>query len=225
MSQNTREQWRPIDGFPNYQVSNKGKVMNMMSGKVLKPGVYSNGYEFVILWNHGKSKQCLIHRLVADTFINNPNNLLQVNHKDECKTNNDVSNLEWVTASQNTRYSAHKRSCKINQLSLDGELVKVWKSFQEIKRELGFSQGNIVACCKGRYKKMYGYRWEYADGLNQQKHNRPVAALTMDGDLIAEYKSAAEASRCLKICRQSIRYCLNGTCKSTHGLRFIYIDD
>ena len=71
---------------------------------------------------------------------------------------------------------------------------------------------------------MYGFRWEYTDGLNQRKINRPVAALTKDGEFVAEYKSVAEASRCLKISTTQIRNCLNGRLKSTNGLRFIYIN-
>lgn len=227
MSQNTREQWKPIDGFPNYQVSNRGRVMNLETGKVLKNRSNNHGYPYVALpKGDGKSKNMLVHRLVAEAFIPNPLNLSQVNHIDENKRNNNVSNLDWVTASQNMRHSAHQMSCKINQLTLDGELINTWDSSMQIERELGFNQGNIIKCCK-RYKNyshVGGFKWEYADLSQQHKLNRPVAALTMDGDLIAEYKSAAEASRSLKIRASLISFCLNGTCKSSHGLRFIYTD-
>lgn len=220
MSQDTREEWRPIAGFPNYQVSNKGKVMNLMSGKVLKNRINGHGYKQVDL----KGKQYKIHRLVALAFLDNPNNLPQVDHIDENKKNNDVSNLRWVTASENIRHSAHQKSCKINQLTLDGQFIRQWESSMQIERETGYSQSSILKCCKGKRKQAYGYKWEYADPEQQRKVNRPVAALTKDGDLIAEYKSAAEAARFLKISKQSIHYCLNGTYKSAHGLRFIYID-
>lgn len=227
MSQNTREQWKPIDGFPNYQVSNRGRVMNLETGKVLKNRSNNHGYPYVALpKGDGKPKNMLVHRLVATAFIPNPDNLAQVNHLDEDKTNNNVENLEWCTASQNMRHSAHQMSCKINQLTLDGEFIRQWESSMQIERETGYDQGNIIKCCK-RYKNyshVGGFKWEYADGLNQQRHNRPVAALTMDKDLIAEYKSVAEAARSLKIRDNLIHYCLNGTCKSTHGLRFIYLD-
>ena len=227
MSQNTHEElWKQIDGFPNYAVSNRGRVKNLMSGKVLKNNITPNGYAIVCLCkgNGIKPKWVTIHKLVATAFIENPNNLPQVNHKDEDKSNNDVSNLEWCTASQNQRHSAHKFSCKINQLSLDGEFIRQWDSSHEIKRELGFSASYIIQCCKGKHKQANGYRWEYAEPSQQRKYNRPVAALTMDKDLICEYKSALEAARSLKISESLIRFCLNGTCKSTHGLRFIYID-
>ena len=220
------EEWKQIDGFEDrYAVSSKGRVMNLKTGRVLKNKISANGYAYVDLCNgDGKPKWISAHRLVAEAFIDNPDNLPQVNHRNEIKNDNRVENLEWVSASQNTRHSIYQSSCKINQLTLDGELVKVWDSSEQIKREMGFSAGNVIQCCKGKYKQRYGFRWEYADPSQQRKYNRPVAALTMDGDLICEYKSAAEAAKCLKIGVRSIRYCLNGTYKSTNGLCFIYID-
>ncbi len=216
------EIWKAIKGFEGlYAVSNRGRVKNLKSGRILG-GTYNNhGYKRI----HLKGKTYKIHRLVALAFIPNPDNLPEVNHKNEDKGDNNVDNLEWCTKSYNTNYSSHKQSCKIKQLTLDGELVKVWESSHQIERELGYGQGNIVNCCRGKYKQRYGYRWEYSDTSQQRKFNRPVAALTMDGDLIAEYKSVAEASRCLKIKYICVYLCLNGTIKSTHGLRFIYIDD
>lgn len=220
------EEWKQIDGFEGlYAVSSKGRVMNLKSGKVLKNKSNNHGYPYVALpKGDGKSKNMLVHRLVAQAFIPNPLNLPEVNHRNEIKTDNDVNNLEWVSRSENVRYSIYKQSCRINQLSLDGEFINQWDSSKQIERELGFDHGYIIACCKGKYNQAYGFRWEYADGLNQQRQNRPVAALTKDGEFVSEYKSAAEASRCLKICVQAIHFCLKGTCKSTHGLRFIYID-
>lgn len=223
------EIWKEIQGFEGlYAVSNKGKVMNLMSGKVLKNNINTHGYPFVQLHKgNEKPKQIKVHRLIAEAFIPNPDNLPEVNHIDEDKTNNDVTNLEWVTASQNQRHSAHTKSCRINQLTLDGELIKTWESSMQIQRELGYSKSNIIKCCKGnkRYSHVGGFKWEYADPEQQRKLNRPVAALTKDGEYVAEYKNAAEASRCLKISNTQIYFCLKGTCKSAHGLRFIYIDD
>lgn len=221
------EIWKEIAGFEGlYAVSSKGRVKNLKSGKVLKNLVNTHGYARVGLCNGNgtKRKMIRVHRLVAQAFIPNPNGLPQVNHIDEDKTNNNVSNLEWCTASQNTRHSIYQRSCRINQLTLDGELVNTWDSSMQIKRETGFHQSYIIECCKGKYKQAYGYRWEYVDPSQQQNQNRPIAALTKDGDLICEYKNATEAARCFNICERSIRYCLKGTLNSTHGLRFIYLD-
>lgn len=221
------EIWEEIQGFEGlYAVSNKGRVMNLKSGKVLKNRIDSFGYAMVYIHKgDGKPKNIKVHKLVAKTFIPNPDKLPQINHIDECKTNNNVENLEWVSASQNVRHSAHQQSCCINQLTLDGELVKAWDSLSQIERDTGYFKQAINQVCKGKYKQRYGYCWEYADPEQQRKLNRPVAALTKDGELVAEYKSAAEASRYLKISYPQVYHCLNGTFKSTHGLRFIYIDD
>lgn len=220
------EIWKEIQGYEGlYAVSSKGRVKNIKTGKVLKNRINPHGYAIVALYkgNGTKPKAVMVHRLVAQAFIPNPENLPQINHIDEDKRNNNVINLEWVSASQNQRHSAHQYSCRINQLSLDGELVKEWESSHEIERELGYIYGNIIQCCKGKYKQMYGFKWQYADPSQQQKQNRPVAALTKDGEFVAEYKSAAEAARCLKIGVRSIRFCLKGIYKSTNGLKFIYI--
>lgn len=220
------EIWKPIKGFEGkYAVSNRGRVMNLKTGRVLKHRIDGIGYEYVSLCrsNGTKPKNITIHRLIATTFIDNPDNLPEVNHIDECKTNNNIENLEWVSASQNQRHSAHTKSCRINQLTLNGELVKEWDSAHEIERELGFANNHIIAVCKGKYKQGYGFKWEYSDPEQQRKVNRPVAALTMDGDLICEYKNAAEAARSLKIRDNAIHYCLKGIYKSTNGLKFIYI--
>ena len=224
MSQDTREEWRPIAGFPNYQVSNKGNVMNLKTGRVIKNSIDCNGYMSVNLWKNNKLKHFRVHILVAQAFLPNPLNLPQVNHIDECKTNNDANNLEWCTASQNIRYSIYRQYRKINQLSLDGEFIKQWESISQIVKKLGIGNSHIIQCCKGERKQAYGYKWQYADGLNQQRSKRPVAAFTKEGEFVAKYKSAAEASRCLNICVQSIIDCLNGNYKSTHGFMFIDID-
>ena len=222
MNLNLKEEiWRDIVGFEGlYEVSTKGRVRNKKNGKILGGG-NSGGYKQVDL----KGKAYLIHRLVALAFIPNPQKLPQVNHIDENKGNNNVDNLEWCSPSENVNHSSYKQSCQVKQLTLDGEFVKVWKSSWQIERETGYRQGNIIQCCKRKRKQAYGFRWEYADPSQQRKvYNRPVAALTKDGEFVAEYKSGAEASRCLKISYPQIYRCLNGTYKSTHGLKFIYID-
>lgn len=222
MNLNLKEEiWRDIVGFEGeYEVSSKGRVRNLKTGRILGGGYDSSGYRFVNL----KGKQISVHRLTALTFIPNPHSLPQVDHLDEVKTNNNVSNLRWVSASENQRHSAHQKSCNINQLTLDGQFIRQWESSHQIERETGYHATHIIKSCKGKRKQAYGYKWEYADPEQQRKHNSPVAALTKDGEFVAQYRSAAEAARFLKISTTQIYYCLNGTCKSAHGLRFIYID-
>lgn len=216
------EIWKDIDGLEGeYAISSKGRVKNLKSGRIFTGYYDIYGYKYVRL----KHKHYTIHRLVALAFLDNPDNLPQVNHIDERKDNNDVSNLAWCTASENVRHSIHHKSCRINQLTLDGDFVKVWDSSMQIGRETGYYASTIIKVCKGKQRSAYGYKWEYADTSQQHKLNRPVAVLTKDGEFVAEYKSPTEASRCLKIKPQSVSRCLNGMFKSTHGLKFIYIDN
>ena len=101
------ETWKPITGFENYKISPSGKVMNSNSGKVLaqRAGGTAN-YKFVSLWKSNKEKHFLVHRLVATHYIDNPLKRPQVHHIDFDTYNNDISNLMWVTVSQNHKFTA-----------------------------------------------------------------------------------------------------------------------
>lgn len=105
-----KEIWKTIEGFENYQVSNMGRVKNIKTGHILKPFLRgsreNNKYYSVEL----KGKAYFIHRLVAKAFLPNPDNLPQVNHKDENKLNNEITNLEYCTQSENRRYSIERGS-------------------------------------------------------------------------------------------------------------------
>ena len=108
-----KETWAKINGWSNYEVSTYGNVRNIKTGKILKPTKHPNGYLAVTLYNNGKSKQLLIHILVAKAFLPdtglNPDGSImvghhQVNHRDECKTNNNLLNLEWCDSKYNNYY-------------------------------------------------------------------------------------------------------------------------
>lgn len=141
-----------------YEVSDTGLVRNKVSGKILKPGRNSRGYLLVNLYKDGICKSKSIHRLVAETFIPNPNHYPQVNHIDENKTNNNVDNLEWCTRQYNIDYSQSKPVC---QYALDGRLLNTYKSVCEASRQTGISQGDISNCCLGRYKSAGGFIWKF----------------------------------------------------------------
>ena len=167
---NENEVWKDIKGYEgHYQVSDKGRVKSVKFGKerILKPVRDTKGYLAVQLCKNGEIKRCFVHRLVAQTFIQNPNNLPHINHKDEDKTNNSVQNLEWCDSKYNNNYGTHnqrvaeKRSKPVLQYTLDCEFVKEWKSQSDVERNLGYSQRNISACCRGKYKSLYGYVWKY----------------------------------------------------------------
>ncbi len=167
----TKEVWRDIPGYKGYyQASDLGRVRSLprygTRGKVLKPVLTTNGYLRVGFNVKGKCKKLLVHRIIAQTFIDNPKNLPQVNHKNEHKTDNRVSNLEWLTAKENSNYGTGRaranlaESKPVLQISLDGRLIRRWPSAQCAGRN-GYNQGNICSCCNGKRKTTGGFRWEF----------------------------------------------------------------
>lgn len=180
------EIWRPVRGYEGwYEVSNFGRVRSLthmiphycggeriVRGKILKQYFTKWGYKYVMLYKDGVSKHSVVHRLVAEAFIPNPNNLPCVNHKDEDKTNNHVENLEWCTYAYNNNYGTKKkriskaktngkRSKLVLQYTLNGEFVAEYPSGREVERQKGFEQASIGRCCLGKQKSAYGYIWKY----------------------------------------------------------------
>ena len=182
------EEWRTIDGFENYEVSNKGNVRSKdrvvkrrgvdtkLKGMPLKES-HVNGYVRVTLYNGNRKahKQIFIHRLVATMFVPNPDNLPYINHKDENKLNNDYRNLEWCTAEYNSNYGtsiarrvahqdwqsiADKQSIAVVMKDLNGNVIKKYKSMSSAKVD-GHNVTGISRCCKGKLATYHGFNWEY----------------------------------------------------------------
>lgn len=184
------EVWKDIEGFEGrYQISNLGNVMSlnyMAKGyaALLTPKINNKGYAWVDLWRNNKSHPLQVHRLVAQAFLNNPDNLPFVNHKDENPLNNNVSNLEWCTPQYNAQYSinlhperskwregrkhrgfgAYKHTKKVRQIDISsGEVVCVYSYLAEAGRTLNKNVFSIRECCLGKRKTAYGYRWEFCE--------------------------------------------------------------
>ncbi|QGT52809.1 HNH endonuclease [Lactococcus phage CHPC129] len=154
-----------IEGFDNYEVSNLGKVRNIKSGRILKPYLNEKGYLKHCLSEHNKRKFLFLHRIIATAFIENPEGKPQVNHIDENKLNNDLSNLEWCTVRENmihgtrTKRIAEKCSIEVIQLDLNDNILNVFKSMTQAEQETGTSVGSISNCCNGKSKSGGGYKW------------------------------------------------------------------
>lgn len=163
------EVWKIIEDYPEFEVSNLGRVRH--GDRVLKGHVNHHGYVMVLLGGrNGKHRP--VHRLVAQAFIPNPNNLPQVNHKSEIKDQNNVENLEWCDNLYNSRYGTaiERRALKrrneassskpVFQLTEDS--VRLWPSIKEAGRN-DYRYRQVQDCCSGRRKQHLGYTWEYAD--------------------------------------------------------------
>lgn len=179
--QRPNEVWKDIQEYEGfYQVSSLGRIRSlnrivrnrlgftMAKGKVLA-GVSRNGYLRVQLFKEGKWKNYPIHRLVAIAFLDNPNSMPEVNHKNENKEDNRVDNLEWCDRKQNCNYGtrtkrlSEKLSKKVLQLTIDGKLIANFKSTAEVFRVLGFRSSCISECCNGIRATAYGYKWKYTN--------------------------------------------------------------
>lgn len=179
------EIWKWIPGYEGlYKVSNTGLVrsvdryiktgksygLHLLKGEFLKQK-NSRGYLRVGLRNGDEQKFFSIHRLVAQVFLPNTDNLPEVNHKDENKANNWVTNLEWCTRQYNINYGTGIERCRkkringkcsktVYQYSIDGQFIREWPSTREVERSLGYSSSCISrACLKGLA--MYGFKWSY----------------------------------------------------------------
>ena len=176
-----KEIYKPIHGYESkYMISNLGNVMsldyqNIRKPTVLNPVKHHLGYLFVHL---GQNKIKMVHTLVAEAFIPNPEGKKFVNHIDGNKQNNVVSNLEWVTTKENVNHAIrtglrdpHKNnhpkgknvvnSRSVDQYSLSGEFIKRWECVSDAARAVGCYPAAIINNALGRTKKTHGFVWKY----------------------------------------------------------------
>ena len=166
------EIWKDIEGYEGlYQISNKGRVKSLKYGKerIRTPVITNDGYLNVILYKNTTAQHRLIHRLVAEAFIPNQDNLPEINHRDENKKNNCVENLEWCDRGYNVNYGTRNEritgrpSIAILQYSKSREFIKEWQSSREVERVLGIDNSNITKCCKGKRKYAGSFIWRYKE--------------------------------------------------------------
>ena len=196
------EIWRTAiyDGiiYDDYQVSNLGRIKslnyrNTGRAELMKPFDTGKGYLQVRLRKNGEYKECLVHRLVAESFLPNPENKPEINHKIEGKKgktmnmvifNTDGSidkertTIEWATRKENNNYGTRnersaktktngKKSKRVLQLSLSGDLIREWPSTNECGRN-GFNQRHVCDCCNGKLKSHKGFRFMYYDDYKEK---------------------------------------------------------
>ena len=182
----TTEIWKDIPGYENfYQISNIGRVKSLkrkvkklygyktISEKILKPIKNSKGYFIVNLYKENKMKSMKLHRLVAEAFIDNPENLPQINHKNERKEDNRVTNLEFCDARYNTNFGTRneRAGIAISKVNTNNpkrskavkciETNQIYPSTMEVSRRFGFNPSCIAKCCRGEIKSSYKLHWKY----------------------------------------------------------------
>lgn len=223
------EEWKDIKGFEGlYQVSTSGQVRSLdrvvtngsvsykKLGRIISSSNNGTGYLFINLSKNGKHKRVYIHRLVADAFLNNPYNYPQVNHKDENKANNCVSNLEWCDSKYNNNYGTRlKRLSKsrgkvVAQYTLSGSLVRCFDSINQAALSVNRTPSNIRECIKGNVLSSGGYMWKLVQGDVRKNIDKcilihkHIKQYTIAGEFVQEYKSASEAERITGIKKQQI---------------------
>lgn len=174
------ESWKNIDGYDGlYKISNLGRVKSSPNksnhnGEMILKQSDVMGYRCVCLYKNSVAKMFKVHRLVATAFLENTENKPQVNHIDGNKLNNNANNLEWVTASENTKHAHEKGLAKAlkgkdnNRIVLVVQInketnreIKTYYGIREAERETGVYHSNISRCCKGIVKSAGGFKWEY----------------------------------------------------------------
>lgn len=182
------EEWRDVLGYEGfYQVSNLGRVKSIdrkvlhgnryykkQKGMILKGSIKNSGYHTVILSKGGILQNQLVHRLVAIAFIDNTEKKNYVNHKNLIKTDNNISNLEWVTAKENALHaiqntpSGSQKNPRKAILQIDkstGKLIKHWECVNHIP-VTEFNRRHIYSCLKGKRKSHKGCVWQYSKKEN-----------------------------------------------------------
>ena len=158
------EQWKDIKGYEGlYQVSNLGRVKTIKTNKIRKLEKVRSGYLRVMLCKNNKSERFLVHRLVAEAFINNANNLPEVNHKDENKLNNSADNLEWCSRNYNNNYGTRNKKISESQYKKIRciDTGEIFNSINEAAEKYNIHNSTLVHYLKGRGNSAAGYKWEY----------------------------------------------------------------
>lgn len=187
------EEWKNIKGYEGlYQINKKGQIRSLdryatiksgaqriVKGKMKIASIRKDGYYSLILSKKGINKRYVVHRLLAETFIPNPENKCCVNHIDGNKQNNELSNLEWCSHVENMKHAfktklidnealikrgakiSKERRKKVAQFTKDNKLIAVYESQHEAEVATNIPQGRISFCCSGKYKTAGGFIWKF----------------------------------------------------------------
>lgn len=222
--------YQRIDGYSSYFVSDDGDVISVVKEEpiLLKTWENQHGHQYVGLTGDGCNKSKLsIHRLVAEAFIDNPEDYPVVRHLDDDPRNNNYKNLAWGTQKDN-REDSVRNNTDFHKSVYCFETDRVYRTCTEAAKELGVYKSQITLCCKGTIGHAKGYHFCYADEINEKKNDKrwlrvrrhkPVVAIGPNGERL-EFASRKEASKELGIPNCGISSVLSGHIKHTHGWIF-----
>lgn len=261
------EVWRSVVGYMDlYEVSNLGRVRSLdriqynpvaathqtfHPGHIMRGRVSGGGYRTVGLRDiNGKRKTYTVHRLVAQAFIPNPDNLPYINHKNYNKLDNRVENLEWCTPTYNVHYGRadvirqHNQPKRkdVAQYTIKGEYISIYKTLQSAAKNVGTTRQLIRECAKGNRYSAGGFRWVYVGSEEEAKRiilpqlstkqragragGVPIEQLTKDGEHVSFYKSCSEAERKSnrEFKRDNIRKAIKHPNQTAYGYRWRYVN-
>lgn len=236
--------YKDVVGYEGlYLVSENGDVLSLRTKKFLKQQLSRAGYYTVELNVNGFSKKHLIHRLVAQAFIPNPDNLPMVNHKDENSRNNHWSNLEWCDARYNVTYGTaiqrrlehteyktgedNAKSKHVYQFDYEGNLIAEYGSGRQAALANNLDRKGVCKCCAGALKQYGGYVWSYSKEFKAEGKklynlsDRPVIQYDLQMNVIREYADT-KLTKEYGFFPQSVRQCCEGKLKTHSGYIWQY---
>ena len=249
----TEEVWKTYPDYNFIEVSNLGRVRTkdrtvtrsdgrkqFIKGRFLKQQRGRGGYMYVHFRVSGRSVNLLVHRMIAITFIPNPNNYPEVNHIDNDRTNNVVSNLEWCTRKYNEAYKKNFGTSVVEVLgrpvfavNLETGNVLWFETRSEASRQLGISNSQICAVIKGKLNQAGGYWFteneseiteEKIQEIKDNMRSYPVIAVNPETSEVFRFKSQSEAARQLDISQGYINGVIKGLYNKAKGWWYCYAD-
>ena len=221
----------------DYSVSTEGEVRKDTTNYILSQSSQQD-YKFVGLIINGKQKRMRVHRMVALTFIDNPDNKPYVNHINGNRSDNNVENLEWVTPSENTQHAVNTglfksgRTRAVIQYNLNGEQMATFESATEAARQTGGSQSKITMCCRRQRDSANDYQWRYYDDIQDVQKiekkfitGKKVAQCDEEGNILKIYSSFKEAARAVNGTSSAISRVCSGTNIRHKGYKWKLVEE